>query len=230
VRWLALTAADSRNRAFLLCFEPVAGGTEQRRLAVRFDGRDFTWCSGHRVGDATWHRAITVDPEDAERVAAAAGLAPAAYAGRDVELDVRAAAESDVYAIGDAIRMRLTVRNTGDAPLSWTFGGWQRAANRHGRMRFWCWRDGVELAVVGETQSLGGLAIVKTLAAGESIEEVEDLGAWFDLSQAGDYRVRVEYDLPIVEPLPRMSRASVCPRVASECTEILDAELAFRVR
>ncbi|MBI5433601.1 MAG: hypothetical protein HZA52_12295 [Planctomycetes bacterium] len=230
VRWLALTARDSRNSEFVLCFQPVGPVAMESALVVALDAQRIGSAAGHRVDDATWHRCLTVAGDDARALAEAAGLELARYVGRDVRLAVRVAAEAAPDAEGRRVPMKLVVRNDGAAPVLWNWGGWQRGANRHGRMRYTATRDGVELAVLGETISFGGLGTVKELKSGESLEELDDLAAWFDFSTPGLYRVHAEYDLTIVEPVPEFSSATVCPRIASECVQILEGDLEFTAR
>lgn len=230
VRWLALTARDSRNSEFVLCFQPVDQPRQGRRLEVQQEGWDPSSSGGHADALGEWHSFVVLPASRLDGVVEASKLEPARYVERDVALVADCSLDRTSITAVDGVRVSWVIENRGADSVRYTGGGGRGVFGSP--CSFELLRDGVAVA---HHERLGGggghrMSSPSELAPGARIRRHERVEWEFSLDEPGDYQLSARFWLPVVEPVPRYSRADACPVVAASCGEVFDASLAFSVR
>ncbi|MBI5433600.1 MAG: hypothetical protein HZA52_12290 [Planctomycetes bacterium] len=241
VRWLALTARDSANGEFVLCFEPIDGFDDDvhedlgqsgwRSLVIRqLDGVE-TKCHGHGFTDPSArgfakHHFVFVTADLVAAVGAAVGLVPARYVRRDAALETEFELLGGKFSIGQPVDIRVRITNASGAALL-------RSTSSPGGQRSSWWqlvarRAGVRLPQLpARTDDRSRRGTTLEWPDGSTIESVERVDEWFALDEPGTYEIEVEYRQCISQPLPTFSSEAVCPTAQRLCTEVLPATLRF---
>ncbi len=105
------------------------------------------------------------------------------------------------YQVGEAVTLKLALKNTGTDPLRFTFGGHQRGP-RDNQFRFVAQvgANGKALPDTGDSHNFGGIVTSQTLRRGEVFRTDVDLSKWFTFPGPGTYRVTGILELPVLDP------------------------------
>jgi hypothetical protein len=115
--------------------------------------------------------------------------------------EVRWAPARPQYEAGEAVTLKMELKNTGTGPLRFTFGGKQRGP-RNNQFRFVAQAGpgGKGLPDTGDPTNFGGISVSKTLAPGEAFTTEVDLSKWFAFSEPDTYRVTGVFEMPVIDP------------------------------
>ncbi len=152
------------------------------------DGVENTWTS--------------VDSADAARTLATRyKLKPQLRKHPGHRYEVRWVPAKAQHTVGEAVSLRMELKNTGTDPLRFTFGGKQRGP-RDNQFRFVAQdgADGKGLPDGGDPTNFGGLMSGKTLPPGETFTAVVDLSKWFTFPAPQTYRVTGVFEMPVIDP------------------------------
>lgn len=229
VRWLALTARDSKNSEFVLCYEPadvVSGGGDCFADLGEFE--TSSW-GGHLVDGDRWHQCVWLDASALSFVADATRLVPALYVDRRVALEARCWLEKDAFTIGEGVRVNWSVTNRGDGAVRWK----KRDARSvfESPCAYELQRDGADVAP-REFRGLGlrgghGLSTENELVPGATLDRHERLEWKYPLDESGVYELRASFSIAVVDPAPRYSNEHACPTVRAACDERFETTLRF---
>jgi len=105
------------------------------------------------------------------------------------------------YAVGEAVTLRMELKNTGTGPLRFTFGGKQRGP-RNNQFRFvaQAGAGGKGLPDIGDPTNHGGVFVCESLRPGDTFTAEVDLSKWFTFSEPNTYRVTGVFELPVIDP------------------------------
>ncbi len=105
------------------------------------------------------------------------------------------------YTVGEAVTLRMELKNTGVEPLRFTFGGKQRGP-RNNQFRFvaQAGADGQGLPDTGDPTNFGGKMVSETLRPGDTFTAEVDLSRWFTFPEPNTYRVTGVFELPVIDP------------------------------
>ncbi len=227
---LSLCAIDPENERFQLCV-----GLEDRDdddLTLLFEGekqRARTTHSGEAKG--VWHRGFEIESrERAEALALSLGIPLALRKERPYRLEAEFTTERPSFEKGEEIVVSMTLTNTGEVPVQFETGGWQRGANRHARFTFQVTRDGELVPDTSRTTNWGGLGGWATLEPGEELVEQALLNRWVPPDTPGDYVVEATYELHIDgTPLP-FDQEIFCSQMLDSYVEVSTGQFRFTVR
>ncbi len=116
-------------------------------------------------------------------------------------LEVRWTADKESYQVGEPVVLKVTIRNSGDAVVSFNVGNKQRSP-RDGRFRFLAYGNGGEGKAVpdtGDPQNFGGKGYYKTLLPGDVFEKTVELDKWFKFTEPGIYRITGIYEIDLLK-------------------------------
>lgn len=105
------------------------------------------------------------------------------------------------YVVGEAVTLRMELKNTGKSSLAFVAGGKQRGP-RDNQFRFVAQVgfDGKGLPDTGNAMNFGGLATQITLKPGEVHKGEVDVSKWFTFGESGTYRITGVYEMPMTDP------------------------------
>lgn len=232
MRWLALTACDSSNSEFVLCFEPRDETGADHDYVPQCGAWEPTTYGGHAVAEDSrnhgWHHFAVVAAADVELIAAATGLEPARYVARAVDLEARCWLEKDEFRIGEGVRLNWAISNRASRTVSWLEPFSSNRSFGSCPCELWCDGDVVASQVsLGDGSPRRQQPLQGDLAAGETLENRESIlrTAWLD--KAGVYEVRATFVITVIDPEPRYSTEHACPAVRAHCDEFFEATLHF---
>jgi hypothetical protein len=200
----ALTSVRNDNSVFTLeprGAGPLPEGADRSYLAVMIDGVCLgVWSHSDRRPDGTIDLSCTVHGDEAaRRVAARLGVEPRRRKHPGHRFETRWAPEKESYRPGEAVTLKLEIRNTGEVPFTFWVGGQQRGP-RDNQYRFLAYRtSGLGKAVpdTGDPTNFGGIMTTRTLKPGESFTASVSLDKWFNFPEADTYRVTGLFGLAI---------------------------------
>jgi hypothetical protein len=183
---------------------PLAEGAEKSYLALVIDGTILGVCShSDRHADGTFDLNATVYGDDAAgKVADRLKIERQKRKNPGHKIEVRWSPEKEQYKAGEAVTLKMELRNAGDAPVSFTVGGKQRGP-RDNQYRFLAYRGhGLGKAVpdTGDPLNFGGICGPKTLKPGETYTATVPLDKWFTFADPDTYRVTGVFELELVDP------------------------------
>jgi hypothetical protein len=95
------------------------------------------------------------------------------------------------YAVGEAVTLTMTIRNTGDAPFTFFVGGQQRGP-RDNQFRFLAYAghgSGKAVPDTGDPLNFGGKGWYQTIRPGEAFTRSANIDKWFAFPEPDTYRV-----------------------------------------
>ncbi|MCK6447704.1 MAG: hypothetical protein L6Q99_15030 [Planctomycetes bacterium] len=212
VRWLALTARDSRNSEFVLCYEPADGVSGGRDCFADLGEFETSSWGGHLVDGEGWHQCVWLDASALSFVADATKLVPALYVDRPVDLEARCWLEKDTFQLGEGVRVNWSFTNRGNEIVRW------KKSSAHGSFKSPCayelQRDGGEVAPRAFRGGGGGnrLSTENELAPGATLDHYERLDWKYPLDESGVYALRASFSIAVVDPAPRYERLRLSDR------------------
>ena len=105
------------------------------------------------------------------------------------------------YAAGEAVTLKMELKNTGTGPLRFTHGGKQRGP-RDNQFRFVAQAgiDGKGLPDTGDPQHFGGISQSVMLKPGEVYTAEVDLSKWFKFAEPNTYQITGVFEMPVIGP------------------------------
>ena len=182
---------------------PFPKGAEAKRFAVVVAGKCFPVGSNtDPTPQGTLDLGATVGGlETARKVADELGVAAVVRSHPGHRLVVTFEPEKARYAPGEAVVLVMTIRNVGDAPVSFADGGMQRGP-RNNQFGFTAFRSnghGKPVPDAGEPRNFGGLVGRPTIKPGEAFTKRVELGKWFEFDEADSYRITGLYRMAIAD-------------------------------
>jgi hypothetical protein len=199
-----LRSVANDNSLFVLDLKGVGAlpkEAEPLSLALVIDGVCLVpFSRSDRQRNGTIDLSCHVQGEQAARkVAARLKVEPQLRRHPGHRFQVRWSPEKAEYRVGEAVTLKLEVRNTGKVPFSFWVGGQQRGA-RDNQFRFLAyasWGGGKAVPDTGDPEHFGGKAYLKTLAPGETFTKTVALDGWFKFTKADTYRVTGMYQFAV---------------------------------
>jgi hypothetical protein len=115
--------------------------------------------------------------------------------------EVRWTPDKKQYEAGEAVKLKIEIKNTGTGNLRFTHGGQQRGP-RDNQFRFLAqegW-DGKGLPDIGDANNFGGIAQSITLKPNEIYTAEVDLSKWFKFTEPNNYRITGIFEMPVMDP------------------------------
>jgi len=182
---------------------PLPPEVANEQLALVVEGLVFHLGRAEKLSadgiENTWTNVYSADA--AQVLAARYKIEPQLRTNPGHKYEIRWVPAKPRYEVGEAVTLRMELKNTGTGPLRFTFGGKQRGP-RNNQFRFVAQAspDGKGLPDTGDPTNFGGIVISKTLGLGETFTAEVDLSKWFTFSEPNAYRVTGVLELPIIDP------------------------------
>jgi hypothetical protein len=116
--------------------------------------------------------------------------------------EVRWVSDKPEYAPGEAVKLRMELKNTGTGLLRFTFGGKQRGP-RNNQFRFIAqasYSGGKAVPDTGDSTNFGGIMGTQFLKPGEVFTADVDLSKWFTFTDPQTYRITGVFEMPVLDP------------------------------
>ncbi|MFO0797443.1 MAG: hypothetical protein U0804_08180 [Gemmataceae bacterium] len=201
----ALKSQSNDNRRYHLTLTglgPVLKDPTAGQVALVVDGVVIHLGTGTLGADGVTYTGANVWTTSAARtVGAKYRITPEVRKHPGHRYEVRWTPDKPTFKAGEAVVLKLALKNTGTEPLRFTFGGKQRGP-RNNQFRFVAQegQDGKALPDTGDATNFGGLMGVQVLRPGESFRTEVDVTKWFTFPRPGTYRVTGILELPILDP------------------------------
>lgn len=195
---------NTRFRIHLKGAGPFREGDDIGRLALVVDGVYATvW--GHSDPDELGRMDLSASvtgAEAARRIAVALGVQPRLRQHLGHRMEVTYEPTKQSFQAGEAVVLKMTIKNTGDVPFSFQDGGKQRGPrnNQFGFTALCNGGQGPEIPDTGDPRHHGGKSVLRTLRKGEAFEKEVDITKWFDLSQPGTYKIDGRFEIELHDP------------------------------
>jgi hypothetical protein len=199
----SLANDNSRFRLELKNAGPLAGIEGGAPLAVVIAGVcQAAFGQSDLHPDGTLDLAIDFRGEkEAEKIAARLKVKPFLRKHPGHRYTVRWTAEKESYQVGEAVTLKMEIRNVGEAPFTFRVGGQQRGP-RDNQFRFLAYRSsghGRAVHDVGDPVNFGGISSNRTLKPGETFTAKVALDRWFSFLEPDNYRVTGLYELEMYD-------------------------------
>lgn len=109
--------------------------------------------------------------------------------------------EKESFRMGEVVKLKLEIRNVGDAPFTFRVGGQQRGL-RDNQFRFLAYRTthpGKAVPDSGDPQNHGGLMSYKTLEPGKSYVTSITLDKWFRFPEPEGYEITGLFEMNLLD-------------------------------
>jgi hypothetical protein len=116
--------------------------------------------------------------------------------------EVRWSPEKESYSIGEAVTLKMEIRNVGDVPFAFFDGGQQRGP-RNNQFKFLAFHGvghGKAVPDTGDPTNMGGIASLKTLLPGQTFTKSVVLDKWFAFTEADTYRITGMFEMELHPP------------------------------
>lgn len=137
--------------------------------------------------------------EKAKQVASFLGTVPVYHKHPRHAMSVSYLPTKPEFLPGEEVTVTLRIKNVGTEPFAFMKGGRNRAA-RDNQYVFSAYLAGKQVADVGDSYHLGGLAVRILLKPGEVFQDTISLKRWFAFSKPGVYEMHGSYYLNFVDP------------------------------
>jgi hypothetical protein len=200
---------------------PVAVGPPGTYLALVIDGVILgVWSQSDREKDGTMNLACTIHGEKvAEQIATKLKAEFHKRSDPGHRFTVHWTPEKAAFEVGEPVKLKLEIRNTGTVPFAFRVGGQQRGP-RDNQFRFVAYRaSGFGKAVpdTGDPVNFGGISTIKTLQPKETFTATVSLDRWFAFADPDVYRVTGMYELQLHAPDSAFGRPIWDDVVVGDC-------------
>ena len=154
------------------------------------------------AADRTAEVGATVSSADAAKALAARyKIEPQVRKHPGHRYEVRWVPAKQEYAAGEAVTLKMELKNTGTGPLRFTHGGKQRGP-RDNQFRFVAQAgiDGKGLPDTGDPRNHGGRSQSIMLKPGEVYTAEVDLSKWFQFAEPNTYQITGVLEMPVIGP------------------------------
>jgi hypothetical protein len=220
-----MTSVANDNSQYVLQLKdagPLADGAEKSYLALVIDGIILgVWSHSDRHADGTFDLNATVYGDDAAgKVADRLKVERQKRKNPGHKIEVRWSPEKEQYKAGEAVTLKMELRNAGDAAVTFTVGGKQRGP-RDNQYRFLAYRGyGMGKAVpdTGDPLNFGGISTSRTLKPGETYTATVPLEKWFTFADPDFYRVTGIFELELLDAAVPFGQPIWNDLATGECT------------
>lgn len=151
------------------------------------------------TGDFLTITAVVLGERNAHKVADRLGIKPLLRRHPGHRLEVRWTPMKEAFELGEAVTLKMEIRNLGAGPVTFPVGGKQRGA-RDNQFRFLAYRffgGGPAVPDTGDPEHHGGKVSPRTLKQGEAFSKTVELTNWFTFREPDTYRVTGLFELSL---------------------------------
>jgi RNA polymerase sigma factor (sigma-70 family) len=203
----ALRSLSNDNTRFALTIKklgPLPPEVTETQTALVVDGVILHLGRPEKLADdrttSSW--ATVYSAEAARKLAAHYKIEPARRKHPGHRFSTRWVPGKAAYAPGEAVTLKLELRNTGTVPMRFTIGGKQRGP-RDNQYRFLAYAGhggGKAVPDTGDPLNFGGISTSKTLKPGDVYRAEVALDKWFRFTEPDVYRVTGMLELSLSDP------------------------------